>query len=39
MVYTLQFTIDFRLILILPTTRLIRNFLCLVLNSKLAQLL
>ena len=39
MVYTLQFTFDFRLILILPTIRLIHNFLCLVLISKLAQLL
>ena len=38
MVYTLQFTFDFRLILILPTIRLIHNFLCLVLISKLAQL-
>ena len=35
----LQFTFDFRLILILPTIRLIHNFLCLVLISKLAQLL
>ena len=34
----LQFTFDFRLILILPTIRLIHNFLCLVLISKLAQL-
>ena len=37
MVYMLQFTFDFRLILILPTIRLIHNFLCLVLISKLAR--
>ena len=33
----LQFTFDFRLILILPTIRLIHNFLCLVLIAKLAR--